>query len=123
MTVEFKRAQRVGELILEDISNILQREISDPRIGFVTLTKVMVTDDLRNAKVFVSVMGSEEEKKKSLEGLISASGFIRKKLSNRLDLRYVPEIVFKLDNSMEKGAKILTILSNLEKKEPCERDN
>lgn len=121
--MEFKRAQRVGELILEDISNILRREINDPRIGFVTLTKVKITDDLRNAKVFVSVMGTEEEKKSSLEGLTSASGFIRKKLSSRLDLRYVPEIFFKIDNTMEKGDKILTILSNLEKKEPCERDN
>lgn len=113
--MEFKRAQRVGELILEEISKILQREIEDPRIGFVTILNVMVSDDLRHAKVFVSVMGSEQEKKSSLKGLSRASGFIRKKLSSRLELRCVPELVFKLDNSMEKSVKILTILSELEK--------
>ena len=118
----FKRAQKVGELILEEVSNILLREIQDPRIGFVTITHVKVSDDLRYAKVFVSVMGEDEEKKNSLEGLQSASGFMRKKLGARLQLRCVPELVFKLDDSMEKSAKILTILSKL-KIDSCERNN
>ena len=118
----FKRAQKVGELILEEVSNILLREIQDPRIGFVTITHVKVSDDLRYAKVFVSVMGEEEEKKNSLEGLQSASGFIRKKLGARLQLRCVPELVFSLDDSMEKSAKILTILSKLNI-DSCERNN
>lgn len=115
--MEFKRSQRVGGLILEEISNILQRKINDPRIGFVTITKVIVSDDLRHAKVFVSIMGNENEKKGSFEGLHSASGFIRRELSSRLQLRYIPELIFKLDDSMEKSARILTILSDLKKKE------
>jgi ribosome-binding factor A len=118
----FKRAQKVGELILEEVSNILLREIQDPRIGFVTITHVKVSDDLRFATIFVSVMGEDEEKKSSLEGLQSASGFMRKKLGARLQLRCVPELVFKLDDSMEKSAKILTILSKL-KIDSCERNN
>ena len=118
----FKRAQKVGELILEEISNILLREIEDPRIGFVTITHVTVSDDLRYAKVFVSVMGEDEEKKNSLEGLQSASGFMRKKLGARLQLRCVPELVFKLDDSMEESSKILTILSKLNI-DSCERNN
>jgi ribosome-binding factor A len=118
----FKRAQKVGELVLEEISNILLREIEDPRIGFVTITHVTVSDDLRYAKVFVSVMGEDEEKKNSLEGLQSASGFMRKKLGARLQLRCVPELVFKLDDTMEESSKILTILSKLNI-DSCERNN
>lgn len=114
--MQFKRSQRVGGLILEEISNILQREIKDPRIGFVTITKVTVSDNLRCAKIFVSILGDEKEKKSSFEGLQSASGFVRMELGNRLQLRYVPELVFKLDDSMEKNARILTILSDLKKK-------
>lgn len=121
--MEFKRAQRVGGLILEEISMILQREIKDPRIGFITITNVIVSDDLRHARVFVSVMGDEKEKKTSLEGLYSASGFIRKELANRMQLRHMPELDFKLDESMDKSAKILTILSELKKQEPYDRDN
>ncbi len=112
----------MGELILEEVSNILLREIQDPRIGFVTITYVKVSDDLRYAKVFVSVMGEDEEKKNSLEGLQSASGFMRKKLGARLQLRCVPELVFKLDDSMEESSKILTILSKLNI-DSCERNN
>ncbi len=121
--MEFKRAQRVGGLVLEEISTILQREIRDPRIGFVTVTKVSVTDDLRNAKIFVSVMGNEEEKKNSLKGLHSATGYIRKELGHRMQLRHVPELLFKLDDSMEKSARISSLLSGLEKEEHGERNN
>ncbi len=121
--MEFKRAQRVEGLILGEISNILLRNIKDPRIGFVTITKVIVSDDLRHAKVYVSIMGEEKEKKNSLKGLHSAAGFIRKELGHRVHLRYVPEVVFKLDDSMEKSARILSLLSDLKKEEPDERNN
>lgn len=113
--MEYKRAQRVEGLILEEVSKIIREELKDPRIGFVTITSVSVSDDLRNAKIFVSVMGEEEEKTDSLKGLRSATGFVRKELGNRLELRCVPGIYFKLDDSIEKSAKILTILSDLKK--------
>tara|TARA_Y100000031_G_scaffold153164_1_gene197826 strand:+ start:773 stop:1126 length:354 start_codon:yes stop_codon:yes gene_type:complete len=113
--MESKRAQRVEGLVLEEISNILQREIKDPRIGFATITKVTVSDDLRHAKVFVSIMGNEKEKRNSLKGLHSATGFIRRELGHRVHLRYVPELVFKLDDSMEKSARILNLLSELKR--------
>lgn len=121
--MEFKRAQRVEGLVLEEISKILQNKINDPRIGFATITKVTMSDDLRIAKVFVSIMGNEKEKKNSLKGLHSATGFIRKKLGQRVHLRRVPELVFKLDDSMEKSAKILNILSDLKEAECRERNN
>ncbi len=121
--MEFKRARRVEGLVLEDISKILQNEIKDPRIGFISVTKVAMSDNLRHAKIFVSVMGNEKEKKDSLEGLHSATGFIRKELAHRVHLRYVPELVFKLDDSMEKSAKILNLLSDLKKEECSERNN
>ena len=121
--MEFKRAQRVEGLVLEEISKILQNKIKDPRIGFATITKVTMSDDLRNAKVFVSIMGNEKEKKDSLKGLHSATGFIRKELAHRVHLRHVPELVFKLDDSMEKSAKILNILSDLKEAECRERNN
>ncbi len=121
--MEFKRAQRVEGLVLEEISKILQNKIRDPRIGFATITKVTMSDDLRIAKVFVSIMGNEKEKKDSLKGLHSATGFIRKELGHRVHLRRVPELVFKLDDSIEKSAKILNILSDLKEAECHERNN
>lgn len=120
--MEFKRAQRVEGLVQQEISEIIQREIRDPRIGFTTVMKVAMSDDLRNAKIFVSVMGTEEEKKDTLKGLHSATSFIRKELGRRMELRCVPELLFKLDDSVEKSSIILTILSDLKKEETCERD-
>jgi ribosome-binding factor A len=110
-----KRIDRVGELLLKEISDILLREIKDPRIGFTTLIKVEVTKDLRHAKVFVSIMGEKTDKTKALEGLDSAAGYIRGELGRRLRLRYIPELTFKIDNSIEYAAHIAKVLNDIKK--------
>jgi ribosome-binding factor A len=91
----------------------MRREIKDPRIGFVTFTRVELSEDLRHAKVFVSSIGAEAEKARALQGLASATGFIRRHLGRALHLRYTPELSFLLDDSLEHGAKIAQILRQL----------
>ncbi|MCK4437138.1 30S ribosome-binding factor RbfA, partial [bacterium] len=85
----------------------------DPRIGFITITDVELSRDLRHAKVFISVYGDESEKEKALKGLSSAAGFIRREVGKRVKLRYTPEIVFKWDRSIEKGAQIEEVLRRI----------
>jgi ribosome-binding factor A len=109
----YKRSERLGELILAEISDLIRREIKDPRIGFVTFTRVEMSDDLRHAKVFVSSLGAEPEKARTLQGLSSATGYVRRQLGRTLHLRYTPEISFLLDDSLEHGAKIAQILRQL----------
>jgi ribosome-binding factor A len=109
----YKRSQRLGELILVEISDLITRDIKDPRVGFVTFTRVEMSDDLRYAKVFVSSLGSEQEKARTLQGLSSATGYIRRHLGRALHLRYTPEITFLIDASLEHGAKIAQLLRQL----------
>jgi ribosome-binding factor A len=109
----YKRSERLGELLLAEISDLIRREIKDPRIGFVTVTRVEISDDLRHAKVFVSCIGVEAEKVRMLQGLSSATGYIRRQLGRALHLRYTPEIAFLRDESLEQGAKIAQILRHL----------
>jgi ribosome-binding factor A len=110
----YKRSERLGELILAEISGLITRDIKDPRIGFVTFTRVEMSDDLRYAKVFASIIGSPPEKARTLEGLFSATGYIRRHLGRALHLRYTPEITFLLDESLEYGAKIAQLLRQLD---------
>ncbi len=108
-----RRAVRVGDLLQREISEILERELKDPRIGFLTITRVELSDDLKWARVFYSVFGTEEEREKSHEGLQSATGFIKRLLGERTRLKYLPDIVFLFDDSLEKGREILSILDDL----------
>jgi ribosome-binding factor A len=110
-----KRSERVGDLLLKEISQILLKEIKDPRIGFATLTKVEVSKDLRYSKVYVSILGEEAEKISAMEGLSSAAGYIRGELWKRLRIKYIPELTFKLDNSIEYGDHIAQILEKIKK--------
>jgi ribosome-binding factor A len=110
----YKRSDRLGDLILEEVSDLMAREIKDPRIGFITFTRVDMSDDLRYAKVYVSVIGSPPEKERTLQGLSSATGYIRRHLGKALHLRYTPEITFLLDESLERGAKIAQLLRQLD---------
>jgi ribosome-binding factor A len=110
----YKRSERLGDLILEEVSDLMAREIKDPRIGFVTFTRVEMSDDLRYAKVYVSVIGSLPEKERTLQGLSSATGYIRRHLGKVLHLRYTPELTFLLDESLEHGAKIAQLLRQLD---------
>ena len=111
--MRFKRSQRIQELLLEEISKLLQSGLKDPRIGFTTLTRVEVSDNLKHAKVYVSVMGTEKEKTDTLEALISAKGFIRNSLGKNLYLRYLPELEFKKDENAEHVEKITRIINGL----------
>jgi len=108
-----KRLDRVNQLIREEVSYLLQRELKDPRLGFVTVTEVDVSKDLRTAKVYVSVLGTEAEWRGSLEALRSARGFIRNWLVPRLRLRTVPELTFHPDRSMAHAAHIQSVLERL----------
>jgi ribosome-binding factor A len=106
----------------EEIADILMRKIKDPRIGFVTVTDVEVADDLRNAKVFVSIYGGDKDK--TLKGLESASAFIRSELGRRMRMRYTPEILFRFDKTVEQGAHIMELLRTLEdEKEKKKKDH
>jgi ribosome-binding factor A len=116
------RLQRVNQLIREEISHLVQREMKDPRLGFVTVTEVDVAKDFRTAKVYVSVLGSETEWKASLEALENARGFIRNWLAPRLRLRAIPHLTFHADRSMAHAAHIQTVLEELrtEERPPAE---
>jgi ribosome-binding factor A len=108
-----KRLDRVNQLIKEEVSTLLQRELKDPRLGFVTVTEVEVSKDLRQAKVFVSVLGDEQQWKSSLAALDSARGFVRNWLRQHLDLRVTPEVDFRADRSMEHAARIQSLLKQV----------
>lgn len=111
-----QRVARVGEQMREELARLL-RELKDPRIGFSSIIKVEVSGDLRHAKVFVSVMGSEEQKKESMKGLVSAAGFLRSELSQAMRLRYMPELHFVLDTSIEHGSRIAQLLVQVQKEQ------
>jgi len=110
---EGKRSERVADLIQKEISEMLIRSIKDPRIGFVTITRVLVTDDCRSAKIYYSVLGTPVEREESLKGLESAKGYIRKELGRRVSLRYTPEIVFQFDPSIEYAIHIEEVIQHL----------
>lgn len=108
-----KRLDRVNQLIREEISLLLQRELKDPRLGFITVTEVATSPDLRSAKVFVSVLGDEAQWTASLSALSGARGFIRNWLRQHLDLRVTPELSFRPDRSMAHAARIQQLLKQL----------
>jgi ribosome-binding factor A len=114
---DFKRADRVGEQIRAELADILLKKTKDPRVGFVTITRVDLSDDLKHAKVFVSVLGDEKARKDTLKGLGSAAHFLRGELGRRIKMRSTPELAFVLDTSIEKGAHTLDILRKIKKEE------
>jgi ribosome-binding factor A len=107
------RTGRVGEQIKKEISSLIQTELKDPRIGFVTVTGVEVTGDLSLARVYLSILGSEEEKAETLKSLQRAKGFLRTELGRRIRLRLTPEIEFRFDSSIEYGSRIEALLHEL----------
>lgn len=110
-----RRTERLNEVIRAEISDILKRQVKDPRLSsFVTVTEVTVSKDLRHARVFVSIMGTDEEKKAVLEGLKSAGGFLRRQLSERIDIRYMPELAFENDTSIEHGSHLLDLMRQID---------
>jgi ribosome-binding factor A len=112
------RVRRVAEQIKKDISSIISGEIKDPRIAAMTsVTGVELSKDLRYASVYVSIYGNDTDKNETMQTLIRASGFIRSEVGKRIRLRYIPEINFFLDNSLEYGAHIEKVIKSLNKEE------
>lgn len=111
------RVEKVQELMKQEISEIILRELKDPRIGFVTVTSVECTGDLREAKVYVSLMGSEQQVKDCWAGLTSSLGFIRREIGRRIRLRFTPEITFTLDKSLDYSAHIQELLLKVQREE------
>jgi ribosome-binding factor A len=112
-----RRTEQVAEAIKEEVSTLIQRELKDPRLGFVTVTRVEVSPDLKYAKVFFSVLGDDNTKTETLKVLKRASGFLRRELSRILTTRYTPELHFEFDVAMEHGDKIQRLLLQLEQEE------
>jgi len=108
------RIERVSSLMRHEISGLLQRQVKDPRLSkFVAVTEVSLSPDLRYAKVFVTCMGSEEEKQTMLSGLGAASNFLRNQLAKRLRLRRIPELSFQWDDSIERGNHLLQLIDEV----------
>lgn len=107
------RTGRVSEQIKKELSILIQTELKDPRIGFVTVTGVDVTNDLSQAKVYLSVFGDDEKKAESLKGIDKANGFLRTEIGKRIRLRHTPELIFKIDESVAYGSRIEKLLGEI----------
>jgi len=113
----YQRADRVGGQIHQEVSKLIQFDLKDPRIGFVTVTAVEVTSDLQHAKIFYTIMGEDQDRRQTEQGLQKALGFIRRELGKRLRLRVVPEISLHYDESLAYGNKIESLLQQLKTSE------
>lgn len=111
------RVNRVGEQMKKELGDIISRKIKDPRIGFVTVTDVQVTGDLQQAKVYISVLGDEEQRENTLKGLAKAKGFIRTEIGQRIRLRKTPELIFEFDETMAYGNRINSLIHELQREE------
>ena len=111
--MQYKRKDRVGDLIKREIAHIIQCELKDPGIGFVTITAVEVSVDLKRARIFYSVLGDQDSKSRSRSALKRASGFIQREIGRKLKLKYTPEISFQFDGSVEYGAHIEELLQKI----------
>lgn len=108
-----RRTRQVGDFLREELTDIIRNEVKDPRIGFFSITHVDVPTDLRTARVYVSVLGTDEEREATLAALRSAAGFIRHHLKPRLHMRQIPELEFRDDRSMEHADQIARTLRSL----------
>ncbi|WP_100330953.1 30S ribosome-binding factor RbfA [Bacillus xiapuensis] len=114
------RANRVSEQMKKELTDILNRKVKDPRIGFITVTDVEVTGDLQQAKVYITVLGDEQKREETLKALTKAKGFIRSEVGQRIRLRKTPELLFEFDESIAYGNRIETLLRELGS-EPSDR--
>lgn len=112
----YKRSQRVGDLIREEVADIIMYKLKDPRIGFVTVTGVELSPDMKLARVFVSIL-KEEEREATLDALNSSKAFMRTILAKHLRMKYIPHLDFKLDSSIEYGFKIDKLLKEIREKD------
>ncbi|GEM00813.1 ribosome-binding factor A [Halolactibacillus halophilus] len=107
------RANRVAEQMKKELGDILNRKLKDPRVGFVTITDVEVTGDLQQATIYLTILGSEDEKEATLKGLTKAKGFIRSEIGHRIRLRKTPELFFEIDHTIETGNRIEKLIRDL----------
>ena len=120
--MEGKRSEKVADLIQKEISQMLVKSVKDPRIGFVTITRVAVSEDCRSAKVYFSVAGDLTERENSMKGLNSAKGYVRKELGRRIRLRYTPEILFLFDPSIEYSIHLEELIQSLHQEKELKGD-
>lgn len=118
----FKRSEKVAESIHEVVSGLLIKGVKDPRVGFVTITGVKVTDDLHLATIYFSVIGSDADRKGTEAGLNSARGYLRREIGKTLTMRYIPDIVFRYDESVEYGSHIESILKQIHETEEADAE-
>jgi ribosome-binding factor A len=109
-----QRTQRLDAQIRQELMDLLQREMKDPRLGFVTITSVETARDLGSARVWVSVLGSEEEREQTMRALAAATPWLRRKLAERLEIRTVPQLMLRRDDSIETGDRVLRLLKEIE---------
>ena len=118
------RIQRVNNLLRQEISELLQRQVKDPRLGtFVVVTEVATAPDLKYAKVFISHIASQQERQETLSVLAAASGFFRRELAKRLDLPRIPELSFQWDDSIERGDRLLQLIDQVSKKGAADQNS
>ena len=113
--------ERLSGAIREEIETILEGELSDPRIGLVNVSGVLMADDSRSARVLVNVQGDDEEAERTMEGLEAAKGFVRRELAERLRLRKPPELFFQLDRSQQLESRVEELLERTKKRRPKEK--
>src|SRR5918997_4631539 len=109
-----QRTERIDELLRQEIGEILSREVADPRIGFATVTEVETAPDLRHARVWISVIGQRGEREETIAALQHAMPFVRRELGTRLRLKRIPELQVRLDDSAERGTRVLQLINELE---------
>jgi ribosome-binding factor A len=112
-----QRTDRLDSQIRQELMELLQREMKDPRVGFATITRVETARDLGSAKVWVSILGSEEERDQTLKALTDAAPWLRRQLGGRLTIRHIPQLVIRHDDSIESGNRVLELLREIEDEE------
>ena len=119
-----RRTQRINEILRQEMSRVIQVELRDPRLhSLISITHVDTSEDLRYAKVYVSVLGDPSRKDQALHGLDSAAGYIRKELGDVLSLKYIPSLIFKLDESLERSETILRVINRVVGETPYLEEN
>jgi ribosome-binding factor A len=119
-----RRIARLNEQLRSDLSELIVREVKDPRLaGMVTVTTVDISPDLRHAKVYVSVLGSEDDRKHTLQALRSATGFLRTQIAARMTTKRAPDLQFMLDVSIERGERIMQLIREVERETPLAADD
>jgi ribosome-binding factor A len=113
MAPRSRRMERLDELLRQEIARLIAEEVRDPRVGFTTVMQARVSPDLRHARVYVSVLGDDEEKEAAVDALQRASGFLRGRLGAIVEMKYLPELEFELDRSLERAARIEEILERV----------